>query len=83
MIMTTICSRYLLRQCGQKEVEDVDRPFEFRQMMKHKMGHCRSYPNYAFDAAQYNGFDDMVLVDKVMMMLRLVNLDHCVAKAIN
>jgi hypothetical protein len=51
-------------------------------MMKHKMGHCRSYPNHAFDAAQYNSFDDMVLVDKVMMMLRLVNLDHCVSKAI-
>ena len=24
----------------------------------------------------------MVLVDKVMMVLRLVNLDHCVSKAI-
>ena len=51
-------------------------------MMKHKMGHCTSYPNHAFDAAQYNSFDDMVLVDKVMMMLRLVNLDHCVSKVI-
>ena len=67
-------------QFGQKDNEGVDRPF--RQMMKHKMGNCRSYPNHAFDAAQYNNFDDVVLVDKVMMMLRLVSLDHCVAKAI-
>ena len=67
-------------QVEQKDVEGVDRPF--RQMMKNKMGHCRSYPNHAFDAAQYKSFADMVLVDKVMVMSRLVNLDHCVAKAI-
>ena len=33
--------------------------------------------------AQYKSFDDMVLVDKVMMTLRLVNLDYCMSKAIN
>ena len=46
------------------------------------MGHCRSHPNHAFDAAQYNSFDDMVLVDKITMILRLVGFDRRASKAI-
>ena len=53
-----------------------------RKMLKPKHGHCRSYPNDAFDAAQYNSLEDMVLVDKISMLLRLVHLDHPAASAV-
>jgi hypothetical protein len=53
-----------------------------REMLKTKHGHCRSYPNDAFDAAQYNSLEDMVLVDKISMLLRLVHLDHPAASAV-
>ena len=50
-----------------------------------KHNHYRSYPNDAFDAAQYNSLDDMVLVDKTAMLLRLVHvhLNHPAAFAVN
>ena len=53
-----------------------------REMLKTKHGHCRSYPNDAFDAAQYNSLEDMVLVDKISMLLRLVHLNHPAASAV-
>ena len=53
-----------------------------REMLKHKHGHCRSYPNDAFDAAQNNSLEDMVLVDKVAMPLRLVHLNHPAAATV-
>ena len=54
----------------------------FREMFKHKHGHCRSYPNAAFNATQYNSLEDMVLVDKIAMLLRLVHLNHPAASAV-
>ena len=50
-----------------------------RAMFKRKLGHCRSYSNPAFDAGQYDSLEDMLLVEKVAMLLRLVNMDHPVA----
>ena len=54
----------------------------FRKMMKHKHGQCRSYPNHAFDATQYDSLRDQILVDKVAMLLRMVIIRHPAASAV-
>ena len=54
----------------------------FRETMKHKHSHCRSYPNAAFDAAQYDSLQNQILVDKVSILLRMVNIKHPAASAV-
>ena len=54
----------------------------FRETMKHKHGHCRSFPNHAFDATQYDSLQDQILVIKVVMPLRMVNIKHPAASAV-
>ena len=53
----------------------------FRETMKYKHGHCRSYPNHVFDTTQYDSLQEQILVAKVAMLLRMVNIRHPAASA--
>ena len=63
-----------------EQMEEVDKGM--RKTMKHKLSMCSKFPNEGFQATMYQGITDALVGDRVMMLLRLRDLDNSVASIV-